>query len=81
MWTTPTSTGQSLADFNRDGKVDIVYGNWNGPHRLYLQMSAHGEGPLSGRRGLSPFPTLPYPPVTPHQGEQALQSLGAGWPQ
>lgn len=33
----------ALADFNRDGKVDIVYGNWNGPHRLYLQMSAHGK--------------------------------------
>uniref|UniRef100_A0A8D0H874 Cartilage acidic protein 1 n=1 Tax=Sphenodon punctatus TaxID=8508 RepID=A0A8D0H874_SPHPU len=29
--------GVALADFNRDGKVDIVYGNWNGPHRLYLQ--------------------------------------------
>lgn len=35
--------GVALADFNRDGKVDIVYGNWNGPHRLYLQMSAHGK--------------------------------------
>ncbi|XP_010144285.1 PREDICTED: cartilage acidic protein 1, partial [Buceros rhinoceros silvestris] len=29
--------GVALADFNRDGRVDIVYGNWNGPHRLYLQ--------------------------------------------
>ncbi|XP_060245711.1 cartilage acidic protein 1 isoform X2 [Meriones unguiculatus] len=35
--------GVALADFNRDGKVDIVYGNWNGPHRLYLQTSAHGK--------------------------------------
>ncbi|KAJ1141050.1 hypothetical protein NDU88_007387 [Pleurodeles waltl] len=35
--------GVALADFNRDGKVDIVYGNWNGPHRLYLQMSANGK--------------------------------------
>ncbi|XP_074089292.1 cartilage acidic protein 1 isoform X1 [Macrotis lagotis] len=35
--------GIALADFNRDGKVDIVYGNWNGPHRLYLQMSTHGK--------------------------------------
>uniref|UniRef100_A0AAQ4QR67 Cartilage acidic protein 1 n=1 Tax=Gasterosteus aculeatus aculeatus TaxID=481459 RepID=A0AAQ4QR67_GASAC len=25
--------GVALADFNRDGKTDIVYGNWNGPHR------------------------------------------------
>ncbi|KAK6328525.1 hypothetical protein J4Q44_G00005030 [Coregonus suidteri] len=30
--------GVTLADFNRDGKMDIVYGNWNGPHRLYLQL-------------------------------------------
>uniref|UniRef100_A0A7N4NW64 Cartilage acidic protein 1 n=1 Tax=Sarcophilus harrisii TaxID=9305 RepID=A0A7N4NW64_SARHA len=35
--------GIALADFNRDGKVDIVYGNWNGPHRLYLQMTTHGK--------------------------------------
>uniref|UniRef100_A0AAR2K7W5 ASPIC/UnbV domain-containing protein n=1 Tax=Pygocentrus nattereri TaxID=42514 RepID=A0AAR2K7W5_PYGNA len=31
--------GVALADFNGDGKIDIVYGNWNGPHRLYLQSS------------------------------------------
>ncbi|XP_059421460.1 cartilage acidic protein 1 [Carassius carassius] len=30
--------GVTLADFNRDGKTDIVYGNWNGPHRLFLQL-------------------------------------------
>ncbi|XP_043912841.1 cartilage acidic protein 1 isoform X2 [Protopterus annectens] len=35
--------GVALADFNRDGKVDIVYGNWNGPHRLYLQSSVNGK--------------------------------------
>ncbi|XP_062311917.1 cartilage acidic protein 1a [Osmerus eperlanus] len=29
--------GVALADFNGDGKTDIAYGNWNGPHRLYLQ--------------------------------------------
>ncbi|XP_015202013.2 cartilage acidic protein 1 isoform X1 [Lepisosteus oculatus] len=33
--------GVALADFNRDGKTDIVYGNWNGPHRLFLQTSAN----------------------------------------
>ncbi|XP_048865658.1 cartilage acidic protein 1 [Brienomyrus brachyistius] len=33
--------GVALADFNRDGKTDIVYGNWNGPHRLYLQLSTN----------------------------------------
>jgi len=31
--------GIALADFNGDGKTDIVYGNWNGPHRLFLQGS------------------------------------------
>nr|XP_046262645.1 cartilage acidic protein 1a [Scatophagus argus]XP_046262652.1 cartilage acidic protein 1a [Scatophagus argus] len=31
--------GVALADFNGDGKTDIVYGNWNGPHRLMLQGS------------------------------------------
>ncbi|KAK1164479.1 cartilage acidic protein 1-like isoform X2 [Acipenser oxyrinchus oxyrinchus] len=33
--------GVALADFNRDGKTDIVYGNWNGPHRLFLQTTAN----------------------------------------
>lgn len=31
--------GVAIADFNRDGRTDIVYGNWNGPHRLYLQLN------------------------------------------
>ncbi|XP_017268259.1 cartilage acidic protein 1 isoform X2 [Kryptolebias marmoratus] len=31
--------GVALGDFNRDGRTDIVYGNWNGPHRLYIQLS------------------------------------------
>ncbi|XP_067858795.1 cartilage acidic protein 1 [Heptranchias perlo] len=35
--------GLALADFNRDGKVDVVYGNWNGPHRFYLQTSVNGR--------------------------------------
>jgi len=29
--------GVALSDFNDDGRIDIVYGNWNGPHRLYIQ--------------------------------------------
>lgn len=29
--------GVALADFNEDGKLDIIYGNWNGHHRLFLQ--------------------------------------------
>ncbi|XP_035515232.1 cartilage acidic protein 1a [Morone saxatilis] len=31
--------GVALADFNGDGMTDIIYGNWNGPHRLFLQGS------------------------------------------
>ena len=54
--------GVALADFNRDGKVDIVYGNWNGPHRLYLQMSVHGKVRFRVRRGLClPLPSFPPP--------------------
>ncbi|XP_070287954.1 cartilage acidic protein 1 isoform X1 [Myotis yumanensis] len=51
--------GVALADFNRDGKVDIVYGNWNGPHRLYLQMSAHGK--VRFRDIASPKFSMPSP--------------------
>jgi len=37
-----TGRGTALLDANGDGLVDIVYGNWNGPHRLYLQ-SRNGD--------------------------------------
>lgn len=29
--------GISMADFNRDGLLDIAYGNWEGEHKLYMQ--------------------------------------------
>lgn len=35
--------GISLADFNRDGLLDIAYGNWEGEHRLFMQYKAAGE--------------------------------------
>lgn len=35
--------GISLADFNRDGLLDIAYGNWEGEHRLFMQYKAVGE--------------------------------------
>ncbi|XP_053404350.1 cartilage acidic protein 1-like isoform X2 [Mercenaria mercenaria] len=35
--------GIALADFNRDGKIDIAYGNWDGPHRLFLQTRSNGN--------------------------------------
>lgn len=46
--------GVALADFNRDGRVDIVYGNWNGPHRLYLQSGAPGRVRFRVRAGSHP---------------------------
>lgn len=42
--------GVALADFNRDGKTDIVYGNWNGPHRLYMQMNNRKQKFKVGQR-------------------------------
>ena len=32
-----TGRGTALLDSNRDGLLDIVYGNWLGDHRLFLQ--------------------------------------------
>ncbi|MGB9751097.1 CRTAC1 family protein [Roseiflexus castenholzii] len=29
--------GVAAGDFDGDGRFDIVYGNWEGPHRLFLQ--------------------------------------------
>ena len=29
--------GVTLTDLDHNGLLDIVYGNWNGPHRIYLQ--------------------------------------------
>ncbi|XP_064000673.1 cartilage acidic protein 1 isoform X2 [Pogoniulus pusillus] len=51
--------GVALADFNRDGRVDIVYGNWNGPHRLYLQSGARGR--IRFRDIASPKFSMPSP--------------------
>ncbi|KAM3624311.1 uncharacterized protein V6R79_022022 [Siganus canaliculatus] len=48
--------GVALADFNGDGKTDIVYGNWNGPHRLYLQDSNSKFRNIATREFASPSP-------------------------
>lgn len=32
-----TGRGTALLDANRDGLIDIAYGNWRGEHRLFLQ--------------------------------------------
>merc|ERR1719403_81607 len=32
-----TGRGTALFDANGDGLIDIVYGNWQGPHRLFVQ--------------------------------------------
>ena len=35
-----TGRGMTLLDANGDGELDIVYGNWNGPHRLMIKGSS-----------------------------------------
>lgn len=44
--------GVALADFNRDGRTDIVYGNWNGPHRLFIQLNNRKQKFKVGLGGL-----------------------------
>ncbi|XP_056312382.1 cartilage acidic protein 1a isoform X2 [Danio aesculapii] len=48
--------GVALADFNGDGKTDIVYGNWNGPHRLYLQDSQQRFKDVATKAFATPSP-------------------------
>ncbi|XP_063051954.1 cartilage acidic protein 1a [Engraulis encrasicolus] len=48
--------GVALADFNGDGKTDIVYGNWNGPHRLYMQGSNQKFRNIATQAFSSPSP-------------------------
>jgi hypothetical protein len=35
----PNQNGRGLqaCDFNRDGRIDLVYANWEGPHRIFQQ--------------------------------------------
>ena len=35
-----TGRGMTLLDANGDGELDIVYGNWNGPHRLMIKTAS-----------------------------------------
>ncbi|CAH1775634.1 unnamed protein product [Owenia fusiformis] len=35
--------GIALADLNRDKQLDIVYGNWIGSHRIYIQTTTGGD--------------------------------------
>lgn len=40
-----TGRGTALIDSNRDGLLDIVYGNWNAEHRLFLQSRSGAATP------------------------------------
>lgn len=35
--------GVYLSDFNKDGQIDVVYGNWEGKHRIFLQKNDNGK--------------------------------------
>lgn len=35
--------GVAIADLNHDGLVDIVYGNWEGKHRVFIQEKSSGQ--------------------------------------
>lgn len=47
--------GVTLGDFNRDGLLDIAYGNWQGPHRLYLQDTDNDNNPVFRNVATSDF--------------------------
>ncbi|XP_070573033.1 cartilage acidic protein 1-like [Ptychodera flava] len=36
--------GVALADLNNDRLIDLVYGNWEGPHRIFMQQPTVGGG-------------------------------------
>jgi hypothetical protein len=38
-----TVRGVTVLDANEDGRFDLVYGNWNGPHRLFLDRESFFE--------------------------------------
>ncbi|XP_075895988.1 cartilage acidic protein 1a isoform X2 [Nelusetta ayraudi] len=48
--------GVALADFDGDRKTDIVYGNWMGPHRLFLQGSNSKFRNIASRAFAAPSP-------------------------
>lgn len=46
--------GLALGDFDGDGRFDLVYGNWEGPHRLFLR-----DGPGRFRDAAPPDLAMP----------------------
>ncbi|XP_019630542.1 PREDICTED: LOW QUALITY PROTEIN: uncharacterized protein LOC109474636 [Branchiostoma belcheri] len=61
-WHSRKSRGVALADFNADGTLDIVYGNWMGPHRLWVQTRAqdgrHIFKNVAGKNFQRPSPVM-----------------------
>jgi len=53
--------GVALSDFNNDGRLDILYGNWNGPHRIYIQDADLKNGNSKFRNIADNFPAFRKP--------------------
>ncbi|KAK3608615.1 hypothetical protein CHS0354_042612 [Potamilus streckersoni] len=57
------SKGISVLDANDDGKLDLLYANWFGPNRLFLQQAGH-QNPSEFKSILSSEFNLPAPTMT-----------------
>ena len=48
-----TGRGTAIVDSDQDGMLDIVYGNWNGPHRLFEQRPTGFTNTAGASTGMS----------------------------
>ncbi len=76
-----TGRGTALFDANHDGLIDIVYGNWQGTHRLFVQSrDAAGTASFSDvapadMSAASPIRTVIVADVRPSRLAQVLLSV------